>query len=244
MEETIKKNILVCLIGTTGKTDAIIDFIPEWINQNTDGEIFVFDPMARIIPTFPEKIKLSIDNDKEFKWVDYLIDKCKNDEVANRKPKLLVLNGGDILFPTPKEKDSFPADKMDVLHGGLKLGRRPPLHPKFMDLLMLKRRLNMDIIITFQDPEVIPIRLSYFISDFITLPVTTDYVPDNKMPISETLEACITAITAYHVDHNGNPSKEFLRYAVESGEVSSNLDRKRLGEIIDAFPKVKKLLMV
>lgn len=39
-ENKITENILMCVLGSTYKTYFIIDFMPTWIKNNPDGEIY------------------------------------------------------------------------------------------------------------------------------------------------------------------------------------------------------------
>ena len=231
--ETLKNNTLICILGTTHKTDVIINFIPSWIKNNPKGEMIVFDPMAIIIPTFNEHVKYFIDNDEEFKWVDVLIKKYKGKRGI---PKLLVLNGGDILFPKPtvdKLNEDFP-----------ELSRTPRLmcHKKFQDLLCMKRVLNMDIIITFQTPDAMPIVVENFVNNFIILPILEEYEITSKSPWYSNMKMCIEAINYYHNNHSKNTYKEYVSISTEKDEIVVNdaIDEKIFNEIIEKFKPVNK----
>lgn len=105
---------------------------------------------------------------------------------GNNPKKLLVLNGGNFLFPKPEDEE---------------FGERPQLHNKFLDLLMRRRLLNIDIIITFPDPQSVPERLTYFVTDYIILPILSEYKVDEKNPSFLKLLVCIEEMNSYHTQH-------------------------------------------
>lgn len=236
-EKRLRNNILICVLGSTHKTDVIIDLIPTWIKNNPKGKMIVFDPMHRIIPEYNNKVKYSIDHDKDFKWVDYLLEIYKD---KNEIPKLLILNGGDILFPKPKE------DKLKEQYPELKGIARPSCHNKFQELLVRKRILNMDIIITFQTPDAMPIRLDYFVNNFIVLPILEEYELDKRSPNYLNMDTCIKTINYYHKKYSAPQNKEYLNLLVERNEIlpSSSIDKNKFNKVIKKFRKIKKRVIM
>ena len=236
-EKVLKNNTFLCILGTTHKTDVIMDFIPSWIKNNPKGEMIVFDPHCVVVQSFGDYAKYSIDNDKDFKWVDKLLEVYKG---KNEIPKLLILNGGDILFPKPKE------DKLKEQHPELKSISRPPCPNKFMDLLAMRRLLNMDIIITFQTLDAMPIRLEYFVNNFIVLPILEEYELDKKSPNYLNLDTCIKTINYYHKNYGKDFKKEYLFFSIEKNEIIAidSIDKKKFKKSINKFKAIKKRVSI
>lgn len=227
----------MCILGTAYKTDVIMDFIPDWIKNNPKGEMTIFDPHAAIIQKY-DNVKYSIDPDKDFKWVDYLLEKYKD---KREIPKLLVLNGGDKFFPRPKETTRF-----HPVLGEIKFKPRPMCHKKFQDLLCMKLVLNMDIIITFQTPDAIPITVERFVNNFIILPILEEYQLDRNSPYYQNMDTCIRTINYYHKHYSKNPSKEYLNMSTERNEIIAidEIDKKKFNKTIKKFKSIKKRVSI
>ena len=237
MKKILKNNNLICILGSIHKSDVIIDFIPLWIQDNPNGEMIIFDPQGYVKNTFSNRTKYLIDHDEDFKWVDSLIDGYKGQREI---PKLLVLNGGDILFPKPNE------DKIKEQSPELKGTSRPRSHKKFQDLLVMKRILNMDIIITFPTPDAIPIMVEYFVNNFIILPILVEYTITQKSPWYSNMKMCIEAIYYYHINHSKNPYKEYVSISTERDEIVVNdaIDEKIFNEVIEKFKPIREKMSI
>lgn len=232
VEKTPSKSSLICILGSTHKTDVIIDFIPAWIKSNPKGEMIVFDAQRRIAHTHKNKIKCSIINNDNFKWVDWILKEYKD---KRKIPKLLVLNGGDILFPKPKEHKIKEDD-------GEFQDYHPVCHSKFKYLLAIKYMLNMDIVITFPAPDSVPVILDMYVSNYIILPGISEYRLDRKSHNYFNLHKCIKAINYYHQKYGKYFKDEHLNIFVETNEIVADpsIDENKLNEAFENTKKSKK----
>ena len=236
----IRNSTVTCVIGDSNKTDMLSHWVSMWLKFHNRGDIFIYDPQYRILEDQQDKYKKGqghhrIVHSPEFTWINMIYDIYNTVKDKRKTPKLLVLNAGDILFPSPTKKITIKEKGVEK-----EISQRPLMPNLFLELIMKKRIYNMDIIVAFQSPDSLPQNLEYFTNRFIVLPVTTDYYVNRRNIVMPQLDLCIKATNKY--DPFRKSFKEYIHFNAEKNIIyaSPAMNKIEFEKIIKELTPVRK----